>query len=82
MALHSMYDPESLLVPLADKLANGQAIVNDLHHVGPVVWDRFNADQADVIWYYTSALAVFESAFGADHVLVGRLRRVVASMQD
>jgi len=30
-----------------------------------------------VIWYYTSALALFESAFGADHVLVGRLRRVV-----
>jgi len=82
MVLHAMYDPESLLVPLADKLANGQAIVNDLHDVGPVVWDRFNADRDDVIWYYTSALAVFESAFGADHVLVGRLRRVVASMQD
>lgn len=80
MALHATYDPESLLVPLADKLANGQAIVNDLHHVGPVVWDRFNADRDDVIWYYTSALAVFESAFGADHVLVGRLRRVVAEI--
>jgi (p)ppGpp synthase/HD superfamily hydrolase len=80
MSLCAMYDPEALLVPLADKLANGQAIVNDLHHVGPVVWDRFNADRDDVIWYYTSALAVFESAFGADHVLVGRLRRVVAKM--
>ena len=77
MALHLTSDPEALLVPLADKLANGQAIVNDLNHVGPVVWDRFNADRDDVIWYYTSALAVFESAFGEDHVLVGRLRRVV-----
>ena len=80
MALHLKTDPEALLVPLADKLANGQAIVNDLHHVGPVVWDRFNAERDDVIWYYTSALAVFESAFGADHVLVGRLRRVVSEM--
>ncbi len=80
MALHSTTDPEALLVPLADKLANGQAIVNDLHHVGPIVWERFNAQRDDVIWYYTSALAVFESAFGADHVLVGRLRRVVAAM--
>ncbi len=80
MALHQETDPEALLVPLADKLANGQSIVNDLHHVGPVVWDRFNAGREDVIWYYTSALAVFESAFGADHVLVGRLRRVVAEM--
>ena len=35
----------------------------------------------DVIWYYTSALAVFESAFGADHVLVRRLSRVVAEMK-
>ena len=82
MALHQATDPEALLVPLADKLANGQAIVNDLHHVGPGVWDRFNAGREDVIWYYTSALAVFESAFGADHVLVGRLRRVVSEMSN
>ncbi len=80
MALHLNADPEALLVPLADKIANGQAIVNDLHHVGSVVWDRFNASRDEVIWYYTSALSVFESAFGADQVLVGRLRRVVAEM--
>lgn len=77
MAEHMNTDVEALLVPLADKLANGQAIVNDLHHVGAVVWRRFNARREDVIWYYTSALAVFESAFSVDHVLVGRLRRVV-----
>jgi (p)ppGpp synthase/HD superfamily hydrolase len=80
MALHLNTDPEALLVPLADKLANGHAIINDLNHVGSVVWDRFNASREEVIWYYTSALAVFESAFGADHVLVGRLRRVVMDM--
>ena len=80
MALHLQSDPAALLVPLADKLANGQAIVNDLHHVGPVVWKRFNATRDEVIWYYTSALTVFESAFGSDHVLVGRLRRVVTEM--
>ena len=80
MVLLLTSDAEALLVPLADKLANGQAIVNDLNHVGPVVWDRFNASQEDVIWYYTSALAVFETAFGVGHVLVGRLRRVVAEM--
>ena len=82
MAQHLKTDPAALLVPLADKLANGQAIVNDLHHVGPVVWDRFNATQDEVIWYYTSALTVFESAFGSDQVLVGRLRRVVAEMSN
>ena len=80
MALHLETDTEALLVPLADKLANGQAIVNDLNHVGPVVWDRFNASRDEVIWYYTSALAVFESGFGADHVLVGRLSRIVKEM--
>ena len=80
MAEHLKSDPAALLVPRADKLANGQAIVNDLHHVGPVVWKRFNAERDEVIWYYTSALAVFESAFGLDHVLVGRLRRVVSTM--
>ena len=80
MALHLKTDPEALLVPLADKLANGQAIVNDLHHVGPVVWKRFNAGRDEVLWYYTSALAVFESGFGADHALVRRLSRVVSEM--
>jgi (p)ppGpp synthase/HD superfamily hydrolase len=80
MSLHATIDPEALLVPLADKLANGQAIVNDLNHVGSVVWDRFNASREEVIWYYNSALAVFERTFGSDHVLVGRLRRVVAAM--
>ena len=82
MALHLKSDSAALLVPLADKLANGQAIVNDLHHVGLVVWDRFNAERDDVIWYYTSALAVFERAFGSDHVLVSRLRRVVTEMSN
>ena len=82
MALQLTTDPEALLVPLADKLANGQAIVNDLHHLGPVVWERFNAGRDQVLWYYTSALAVFESAFGADHVLVSRLRRVVSEMSN
>lgn len=81
MALHLKTDPEALLVPLADKLANGQAIVNDLHLVGPVVWERFNAGRDEILWYYTSALEVFESGFGADHVLVRRLRRVVAEMK-
>jgi (p)ppGpp synthase/HD superfamily hydrolase len=82
MAEHMKTDTQALLVPLADKLANGQAIVNDLHHVGPVVWDRFNAGRDEVLWYYTSALAVFESAFGANHVLVSRLRRVVSEMSN
>ena len=82
MSVHLKSDPQALLVPLADKLANSQAIVNDLHHVGPVVWKRFNAERDDVIWYYTSALAVFDSAFGSDHVLVGGLRRVVAEMSN
>jgi len=80
MSAHLKSDPEALLVPLADKLANGQAIVDDLHQVGQVVWDRFNADRDEVIWYYTSALAVFESGFGSDHVLVSRLSRVVVEM--
>ena len=80
MKSHSESDLEVLLVPLADKLANGQAIVNDLNHIGPAVWNRFNASREDVIWYYESALGVFEKAFGADHILVGRLSRIVGSM--
>ena len=75
-------DPDVLLVPLADKLANGLAIVNDLSLHGNKVWYRFNVNPDNVCWYYGSMLNLFTKAptLGEKHVLVHRLKHVVETM--
>jgi (p)ppGpp synthase/HD superfamily hydrolase len=55
---------EVLLVSGSDKLHNARAIVQDLQRIGPVVFERFSASQADTLWYYQTLADVF-SARGA-----------------
>lgn len=74
-------DPSLLLVGLADKLSNGQAIVNDLNLRGQIVWSRFNASKDQVVWYYKSMLEVFQD-FIPDNPLVPRLESVVEQMRE
>ncbi len=49
----------ALEVSLADKLHNMRTIVVDYRAVGERLWDRFNADRDDVLWYYRSLAAAF-----------------------
>jgi (p)ppGpp synthase/HD superfamily hydrolase len=49
----------ALAVSLADKLHNMRTIVVDYRAVGDRLWDRFNADRDDVLWYYRSLAAAF-----------------------
>ena len=49
------------LVTAADKLHNARAIVTDLQNDGSIVWNRFNAGQEDILWYYTEMLKVLKS---------------------
>jgi len=51
-----------LLVSLADKTYNAQAIVHDLNATGEAVWDRFNAPKDDVIWYYSTLVEAYGEA--------------------
>ena len=74
-------DPSFLLVGLADKLSNGQAIVNDLNLRGQIVWSRFNASKEQVVWYYESMLGVFQE-FIPENPLVPRLKNVVNEMRE
>jgi (p)ppGpp synthase/HD superfamily hydrolase len=46
------------LVTGADKLHNARSIVTDLQISGKDVWNRFNATQDDILWYYTEMLKV------------------------
>lgn len=74
-------DPTVLLVPLADKISNAQAVVNDVLLHGDIVWSRFNAKPHQTKWYYTSMLSVFQELI-PDNPLVPRLERLVAQLQD
>ena len=74
-------DKSVLLVGLADKLSNGHAIVNDINTHGTKVWHRFKKPTpAEIAWYYTSMLRVFQDLI-PENPLVPRLAGVVKEIQ-
>ena len=52
-------DKASLLVSLADKTHNAEAILNDYKVLGDNIFDRFNAGKEGTIWYYSELSNVF-----------------------
>ena len=74
-------DPSVLLVSIADKLSNGQAIVADITQHGPIVWKRFNATPVQIIWYYAQMLDLFEKYLEPSDPLLHRYGRVVTELQ-
>lgn len=69
---------DSLLVSLADKTHNAEAIVQDLREHGEALWSRFTAGKAGSLWYYSQLAGIFERALpgrGAE-----RLGRAVQEM--
>jgi (p)ppGpp synthase/HD superfamily hydrolase len=63
----------SLLVSLADKLDNAEAILNDYRSIGDDLWDRFTGRREGTIWYYRTVSAIFNEA------LPGRLARELSA---
>ncbi|MCC6777561.1 MAG: HD domain-containing protein [Hyphomicrobiales bacterium] len=49
----------SLLVSLADKTHNAEAILFDYRVLGPALWDRFNGGAEGTRWYYGALADVF-----------------------
>jgi (p)ppGpp synthase/HD superfamily hydrolase len=63
-----MHKPSnSLLVSLADKTHNAEAILFDYQDLGNCLWGRFNGGAEGTRWYYSSLCQVFAE------VLPGRL---------
>jgi (p)ppGpp synthase/HD superfamily hydrolase len=58
---------QSLLVALADKTHNAEAILFDYRAMGDALWDRFNGGAAGTRWYYQSLADVYSK------VMPGRL---------
>ncbi len=48
-----------LLVANADKLHNARSILTDYRRHGKAIWARFQAPEADQLWYYGELVAVF-----------------------
>jgi len=52
----------SLLVSLADKVDNAEAILNDYRNIGDAIWDRFTGRREGTIWYYRKLSTIFNEA--------------------
>lgn len=68
---------DSLLVSLADKTHNAEAIVADMAQVGDAIWDRFTGGREGSIWYYRELASAFAEAFPTH---TARLANAVAQM--
>lgn len=69
-------DPGLLRVTIADKIDNARSILSSYQTMGSRVWQRFNAGQADQVWYYQHAVKAYEEA-GFHGPLLDELRRLV-----
>ncbi len=67
---------QSLLVSLADKTHNAEAILFDYRVLGDSLWDRFNGGADGTRWYYNALAEVFSETMPGR--LSDRLSRAVA----
>jgi (p)ppGpp synthase/HD superfamily hydrolase len=67
--------PASLLVSLADKTHNAEAILQDYLAQGDVLWSRFSGGLDGTIWYYAELARFFDQS--NPNGLSVRLRRAV-----
>lgn len=70
----------SLLVSLADKTHNAEAIVSDKREIGDAIFQRFTGRRDGTIWYYKALADVF--AQKKPGVLADRLAKAVTEMAD
>jgi len=69
----------SLLVSLADKTHNAEAIYNDRLTIGDRIWDRFNAGRDETLWYYRQLADIFLTSMPG--LLANRLDRTVSYLK-
>jgi (p)ppGpp synthase/HD superfamily hydrolase len=73
-------DLDTLTVTAADKAHNARSIATDLQNQGPSLWNRFNANRENIIWYYESVYTVLR-AKGVSVALLTPLRSAIDVMQ-
>jgi (p)ppGpp synthase/HD superfamily hydrolase len=68
--------PTSLLVSLADKVDNAEAILLDYRHIGDELWSRFTGGREGTIWYYRTLSTIFDRVLPC--ALTNELSRTVS----
>ena len=71
--------PALLRVTVADKVDNLRAILADHQRIGGELWQRFNAGQTDIVWYYQQSVKAYEQA-GFQSPMLTELTRLVAEL--
>ena len=69
-----------MLVSAADKLHNARAILSDYRQIGDKLWSRFNASQADTLWYYGELSKAITAKLTKAPQLANELRITVAAL--
>ena len=77
----SSADSDTLLVTAADKTHNARAIATDIQTTGNKVWERFNASQEEIIWYYNSIFWVLNDG-EVPLTLLNPLRAAIRVMEN
>jgi GTP pyrophosphokinase len=67
------------LISAADKLHNARSILRDYRIEGDRVWDRFNADQTQTLWYYGAVVKALR--VHGSNPLVDELDRVLKELR-
>lgn len=70
----------SLLVSLADKVDNAEAVLHDYRHIGEDLWGRFTGGRQGTIWYYQTLAGIFARVLPC--ALADELARTVAQFPD
>ncbi len=79
--------PSVLLVSIADKIHNALSILRDYRVLGESLWERFNANGDETLWYYSSLLEIYKRNTPEHHrhlvdELDGAISEIVALRSD
>ena len=74
-------DMDTLIVTAADKAHNARSIATNLQNQGPSLWNRFNANRDDIIWYYESVYSVLHKR-KVDAALLTSIRNAIDVMRE
>jgi (p)ppGpp synthase/HD superfamily hydrolase len=72
-------DSDIRFVSCCDKLHNARAILMDYLAIGDDLWERFNADKIEILWYYRSLADAFQE--GGNSPLTEELDHVVSELE-
>lgn len=73
-------NPSVRLISCADKIHNAQSILYDYRSAGEKVWDRFNSDKKETLWFYRSLVKVYRES-GDARPIFNEIERVVNELE-